>query len=43
MSKRLALLAAAAIAAFSAVATVPLYAQMSEKTVTVGGAPGLAV
>jgi uncharacterized surface protein with fasciclin (FAS1) repeats len=39
MSKRLALLAAAAIAAFSAVATVPLYAQMSEKTVTVGGAP----
>lgn len=39
MSKRLALLAAAAIAAFSAVATAPLYAQMSEKTVTVGGAP----
>jgi uncharacterized surface protein with fasciclin (FAS1) repeats len=39
MSKRLVLLAAAAIAAFSAVATVPLYAQMSEKTVTVGGAP----
>ena len=39
MSKRLALLAAATIAAFSAVATAPLYAQMSEKTVTVGGAP----
>ena len=39
MSRRLALLAAAAIAAFSAVATVPLYAQMSEKTVNVGGAP----
>jgi uncharacterized surface protein with fasciclin (FAS1) repeats len=39
MSKRLALLAAAAIAAFSAVATAPLYAQMSEKTVNVGGAP----
>ena len=39
MSKRLALLAAAAVLAFSAVATVPLYAQTSEKTVTVGGAP----
>src|SRR6204780_3117865 len=37
MSKRFALLATAAILAFGAVATVPVYAQ--EKTVNVGGAP----
>lgn len=39
MSKRFALFAAAAVLAFGAIMTVPLYAQMSEKTVTVGGAP----
>ena len=40
MSKRLALIASAAVVAFAAVAVpAPLYAQMSEKTVTVGGAP----
>jgi uncharacterized surface protein with fasciclin (FAS1) repeats len=40
MSKRLALLATtAAVLAFAAVTTAPLYAQMAEKTVTVGGAP----
>jgi uncharacterized surface protein with fasciclin (FAS1) repeats len=39
MSKRLALLATAAALAFAAVAAAPVYAQMSEKTVTVGGAP----
>jgi uncharacterized surface protein with fasciclin (FAS1) repeats len=37
MSKRFALLATAAVLAFGAVATVPVYAQ--EKTVNVGGAP----
>jgi uncharacterized surface protein with fasciclin (FAS1) repeats len=40
MSKRFALfVSAAAIAVAASVATVPVYAQMSEKTVTVGGAP----
>jgi uncharacterized surface protein with fasciclin (FAS1) repeats len=39
MSKRLALFATAAALAFAAVAAAPVYAQMSEKTVTVGGAP----
>jgi len=39
MSKRFALFAAAAVLAFGAVTAAPLYAQMSEKTVTVGGAP----
>jgi uncharacterized surface protein with fasciclin (FAS1) repeats len=40
MSKRFALFASAAIVAFAAaVAPVPVFAQMSEKTVTVGGAP----
>jgi len=39
MSKRFALFAAAAVLAFGAVTTAPLFAQMSEKTVTVGGAP----
>ncbi len=39
MSKRLAFLAAAAVVAFAATASAPVYAQMSEKTVTVGGAP----
>jgi uncharacterized surface protein with fasciclin (FAS1) repeats len=39
MSKRFALFATAAVLAFGAVTTAPLYAQMSEKTVTVGGAP----
>ncbi len=40
MSKRFALLAGAAIIAFAAAAApAPLLAQMSEKTVTVGGAP----
>jgi uncharacterized surface protein with fasciclin (FAS1) repeats len=39
MSKRFALLASAAILAFAAMAPAPLSAQMSEKTVTVGGAP----
>jgi uncharacterized surface protein with fasciclin (FAS1) repeats len=39
MSKRFALFASAAILALAAMAPVPLSAQMSEKTVTVGGAP----
>jgi uncharacterized surface protein with fasciclin (FAS1) repeats len=39
MSKRFATFAAAAILALAATASAPLYAQMSEKTVTVGGAP----
>jgi len=39
MSKRLALLAAVAAVALAAPASAPAYAQMSEKTVTVGGAP----
>src|ERR1700692_1474420 len=39
MSKRFALLATAAALAFGVVATAPVYAQMAEKTVTVGGAP----
>ena len=39
MSKRLALFVTAAALAFGAVAAAPVYAQMSEKTVTVGGAP----
>ena len=39
MSKRLALFVTAAALAFGAVATAPVYAQMSEKTVSVGGAP----
>jgi uncharacterized surface protein with fasciclin (FAS1) repeats len=39
MSKRFALFATAAVLAFGAVTTAPLYAHMSEKTVTVGGAP----
>jgi uncharacterized surface protein with fasciclin (FAS1) repeats len=39
MSKRFALFATAAVLAFGVVTTAPLYAQMSEKTVTVGGAP----
>jgi uncharacterized surface protein with fasciclin (FAS1) repeats len=39
MSKRFALFATAAMLAFGAVTTVPLYAKMTEKTVTVGGAP----
>jgi uncharacterized surface protein with fasciclin (FAS1) repeats len=39
MSKRFALFATAAVLAFGAVTTAPLYAQMSERTVTVGGAP----
>jgi len=39
MSKRLALLATAAALAFGAMASAPLAAQMSEKTVNVGGAP----
>jgi uncharacterized surface protein with fasciclin (FAS1) repeats len=40
MSKRFALFASAAIVAFAAaVAPVPVFAQTSEKTVTVGGAP----
>jgi uncharacterized surface protein with fasciclin (FAS1) repeats len=40
MSKRFALLASAAMIAFAAaVAPAPVYAQMNEKTVTVGGAP----
>ena len=40
MSKRFALfVSAAAIAVAASVATVPVYAQMNEKTVTVGGAP----
>ncbi len=39
MSKRFALFASAAILAFAAMAPAPVLAQMSEKTVTVGGAP----
>src|ERR1700732_2383594 len=39
MSKRFALLATAAALAFGVVAPAPVYAQMSEKTVNVGGAP----
>jgi uncharacterized surface protein with fasciclin (FAS1) repeats len=39
MSKRLALLAAAAVLALTAGAVAPVSAAMSEKTVTVGGAP----
>ena len=40
MSKRFALLATAAALAFAVVAPAPVvYAQMAEKTVTVGGAP----
>ena len=39
MSKRFVLLATAAALAFGAMASAPAYAQMSEKTVTVGGAP----
>jgi uncharacterized surface protein with fasciclin (FAS1) repeats len=40
MSKRFALfVSAAAIAVAASVVTVPVYAQMNEKTVTVGGAP----
>ena len=40
MSKRFALLAGAALLAFTAAAApAPVFAQMSEKTVTVGGAP----
>jgi uncharacterized surface protein with fasciclin (FAS1) repeats len=39
MSKRFALFASAAVLAFATMASVPLYAEMSEKTVNVGGAP----
>jgi uncharacterized surface protein with fasciclin (FAS1) repeats len=39
MSKRFVLLATAAALAFGAMASAPAHAQMSEKTVTVGGAP----
>jgi uncharacterized surface protein with fasciclin (FAS1) repeats len=39
MSKRFALLATVAVLALGTVAPAPLLAQMSEKTVTVGGAP----
>jgi len=39
MSKRFALFATAAMLAFGAMASMPVAAQMSEKTVTVGGAP----
>ncbi len=39
MSKRFALCATAAVLAFGAMASMPVAAQMSEKTVTVGGAP----
>jgi uncharacterized surface protein with fasciclin (FAS1) repeats len=39
MSKRFALLATVAVLALGAIAPAPLLAQMSEKTVTVGGAP----
>ena len=39
MSKRFALLATAAALAFGVIAAAPVYAQMAEKTVTVGGAP----
>src|SRR6202453_4256905 len=39
MSKRFVLLATAAVLAFSTMAAAPVYADMSEKTVTVGGAP----
>jgi len=39
MSKRFALFVSAAILSFAAVAPAPVYAQMAEKTVNVGGAP----
>src|ERR1700721_1077519 len=39
MSKRFALLATAAALAFGVVAAAPVYAQMAQKTVPVGGAP----
>jgi uncharacterized surface protein with fasciclin (FAS1) repeats len=39
MSKRFVLLATAAVLAFGTMAAAPVYADMSEKTVTVGGAP----
>jgi uncharacterized surface protein with fasciclin (FAS1) repeats len=39
MSKRFALFATVAILAFGGLASAPLFAQMAEKTVTVGGAP----
>jgi uncharacterized surface protein with fasciclin (FAS1) repeats len=40
MSKRFALFASAAVLAFAAMASAPIYAdQMSEKTINVGGAP----
>jgi uncharacterized surface protein with fasciclin (FAS1) repeats len=39
MSKRSALFATVAVLAFATMAPAPLFAQMSEKTVTVGGAP----
>src|SRR5580692_8476430 len=39
MSKRFAIFTAAAVVAFAAMASMPVAAQMSEKTVTVGGAP----
>jgi uncharacterized surface protein with fasciclin (FAS1) repeats len=39
MSKRFAIFTAAAIAACTAMVSAPVYAQMSEKTVAVGGAP----
>jgi uncharacterized surface protein with fasciclin (FAS1) repeats len=39
MSKRFILFATAAALAFGTMASAPAYAQMSEKTVTVGGAP----
>jgi uncharacterized surface protein with fasciclin (FAS1) repeats len=39
MSRRFALFATAAVLAFGAITSMPAAAQMSEKTVTVGGAP----
>ena len=39
MSKRFALFATAAVLAFGAMVTGPVWGQMAEKTVTVGGAP----
>jgi uncharacterized surface protein with fasciclin (FAS1) repeats len=39
MSKRFVLFATTAVLAFGAMAAAPVYADMSEKTVTVGGAP----
>jgi uncharacterized surface protein with fasciclin (FAS1) repeats len=39
MSKRFALFATAAVLAFAGMASAPIFAQMAEKTVTVGGAP----